>query len=281
MNKAISFLFLFCFSILSSSGQLIVSLEPTKKQYASGEAMNMKLTISNNTGSPVELSGKGNIPWLDLHVSHVQTNGELPQTRFANFPKVNIPSGKSVSRIIDLRFFYDLSHDGYYKAVAVIRPPDLRNLYSSGDALFSVLSGMPIWSQSIKTRNGDRRKYAVCGIVENKKQKIFIQVKDGDTGGPINTVGAGEWLTFFKPQIKIDSLSNLHVLFLKTPTIYCRTTVSPDGARSALVYYQRMAGTQPTLVYGSNGTVDVQGGIPFNPFAKPDKSIRDATQIPR
>lgn len=281
MPKIPSFLILFCLSLLPAFGQLIVSLDPVKKQYASGEAMNMKLTIINNTGSPVELSGKGNIPWLDIHVNLVQNNGELPQTRFANFPKVSIPPGKSVSRIIDLRFFYDLSADGYYKAFAVVRPPDMRNLYSSGEALFSVLSGMPIWSQAITTRNGERRKYAVCGILEDKKQKLFIQVKDGDTGGPINTVGAGEWLTFFKPQVKIDSMSNVHVLFLKTPNIYCRTIVSPKGERSPLIYYKRMAGPQPALVYGPNGTIDVEGGIPFNPFAKETKTIRDATLIPQ
>lgn len=277
---------LICFLLLSLSGiasfgQIIVSLEPLKKQYVSGEAMNMKLTISNNTGAPVSLTGKTNLPWLDIHVNRVQSGEALPQTRFANFQGVTIPSGKSVSRMIDLRYFYDLSSDGFYKAVAVIRPPDMRNLFSSGEALFSVLTGMPIWSQSITAKNGARIKYTVCSIVENKKQKIFVQLKDADTGGSINTVGAGEWLTFVKPQVKIDSESNLHLLFLKTPSIYCRILVSPKGERSALVYYQRMTGPPPTLVYGAGGKIDVQGGIPFNPFAQQKENTRDATIIPQ
>ncbi|MEG2809383.1 MAG: hypothetical protein RR889_01910, partial [Akkermansia sp.] len=224
---------------LPAMSQLMVSMEPTKKQFVNGEPMTMRLTISNNTGKSIKLSGTDTIPWLDIHVERNEGSEALPQTRFANFPNVQIPPGKSVSRRIDLRYFYDFSRDGYYKAIAVVRPPNMRNVYASTRALFSVVSGMPIWSETIATRNNMRCKYSVCGLLEQKKQRMFVQVKDGTSGASINTVGVGEWLSFIKPLCRVDSQTNLHVLFLTTPNIYCQAIVNPKGERVSLNYFKR------------------------------------------
>ena len=59
-------------ALLGASGalaQIYVKVVPEKKTFLSGEAMYMRLTITNNSGVPVELKSREYSSWLDIHVS--------------------------------------------------------------------------------------------------------------------------------------------------------------------------------------------------------------------
>ena len=104
-------------ALMGASGalaQIYVKVVPEKKTFLSGEAMYMRLTITNNSGVPVELKSQEYSSWLDIHVEHSTAGAELPQSKFAMFPPLKVPAGMSVSRKIDLRHFYDLSREGNY-----------------------------------------------------------------------------------------------------------------------------------------------------------------------
>ena len=114
-------------ALLGASGalaQIYVKVVPEKKTFLSGEAMYMRLTITNNSGVPVELKSREYSSWLDIHVEHSTAGAELPQSKFALFPPLKVPAGMSVSRKIDLRHFYDLSREGNYHVQAVVKMPN-------------------------------------------------------------------------------------------------------------------------------------------------------------
>lgn len=116
-------------ALLGASGalaQIYVKVVPEKKTFLSGEAMYMRLTITNNSGVPVELKSREYSSWLDIHVEHSTAGAELPQSKFALFPPLKVPAGMSVSRKIDLRHFYDLSREGNYHVQAVVKCPTRR-----------------------------------------------------------------------------------------------------------------------------------------------------------
>ena len=57
-------------ALLGASGalaQIYVKVVPEKKTFLSGEAMYMRLTITNNSGVPVELKSREYSSWLDFH----------------------------------------------------------------------------------------------------------------------------------------------------------------------------------------------------------------------
>ena len=90
-------------ALLGASGalaQIYVKVVPEKKTFLSGEAMYMRLTITNNSGVPVELKSREYSSWLDIHVEHSTAGTELPQSKFALFPPLKVPAGMSVSRKI-------------------------------------------------------------------------------------------------------------------------------------------------------------------------------------
>lgn len=139
-------------ALLGASGalaQIYVKVVPEKKTFLSGEAMYMRLTITNNSGVPVELKSREYSSWLDIHVEHSTAGAELPQSKFALFPPLKVPAGMSVSRKIDLRHFYDLSREGNYHVQAVVKMPNQKDMFASQKSLFAVRTGTPMWSQTV------------------------------------------------------------------------------------------------------------------------------------
>ena len=68
-------------ALLGASGalaQIYVKVVPEKKTFLSGEAMYMRLTITNNSGVPVELKSREYSSWLDIHVEHSCGGGTPP-----------------------------------------------------------------------------------------------------------------------------------------------------------------------------------------------------------
>ena len=138
-------------ALMGASGalaQIYVKVVPEKKTFLSGEAMYMRLTITNNSGVPVELKSQEYSSWLDIHVEHSTAGAELPQSKFAMFPPLKVPAGMSVSRKIDLRHFYDLSREGNYHVQAVVKMPNQKDMFASQKSLFAVRTGTPMWSQT-------------------------------------------------------------------------------------------------------------------------------------
>ena len=112
MKHVLTFMMLALLGASGALAQIAVKIVPEKKTFLTGEANYMRLTVTNNSGTPVELKSREYSSWLDIHVEHTTGGAMLPQSRFAVFPPLNVPAGMSVSRKIDLRHFYNLSRRG-------------------------------------------------------------------------------------------------------------------------------------------------------------------------
>ena len=183
-------------ALLGASGalaQIYVKVVPEKKTFLSGEAMYMRLTITNNSGVPVELKSREYSSWLDIHVEHSTAGAELPQSKFALFPPLKVPAGMSVSRKIDLRHFYDLSREGNYHVQAVVKMPNQKDMFASQKSLFAVRTGTPMWSQTVAIPSSAKRcTFSICTIAVRGIQKLYVQTKDPDTGVAYNAVCIAE-----------------------------------------------------------------------------------------
>ena len=208
-------------ALLGASGalaQIYVKVVPEKKTFLSGEAMYMRLTITNNSGVPVELKSREYSSWLDIHVEHSTAGAELPQSKFALFPPLKVPAGMSVSRKIDLRHFYDLSREGNYHVQAVVKMPNQKDMFASQKSLFAVRTGTPMWSQTVAIPASAKRcTFSICTIAVRGIQKLYVQTKDPDTGVAYNAVCIGDWLGTTRPQCMVDGKANVHVFFPTTP----------------------------------------------------------------
>ncbi|MFR4223794.1 MAG: hypothetical protein ACLT38_09330 [Akkermansia sp.] len=166
-------------ALLGASGalaQIYVKVVPEKKTFLSGEAMYMRLTITNNSGVPVELKSREYSSWLDIHVEHSTAGAELPQSKFALFPPLKVPAGMSVSRKIDLRHFYDLSREGNYHVQAVVKMPNQKDMFASQKSLFAVRTGTPMWSQTVAIPASAKRcTFSICTIAVRESRNCMCR----------------------------------------------------------------------------------------------------------
>lgn len=269
-------------ALLGASGtlaQIYVKIVPEKKTFLSGEAMYMRLTITNNSGVPVDLKSQEYSSWLDIHVEHSSAGEELPQSRFALFPPLKVPAGMSVSRKIDLRHFYDLSREGNYHAQAVVKMPNQKDMFASQKSLFSVRMGNPMWSQTVAIPASAKRcTFSICTIAVRGIQKLYVQTKDPDTDVPYNAVCIGDWLGTTHPQCMVDGKANVHVFFPTTPMLSAYALINCRGTMEKLRYFKKVVGN-PSMVFLPDGSVRVTGAVPYDPTAKP-KTVPDAADIP-
>ena len=253
-------------ALMGASGalaQIYVKVVPEKKTFLSGEAMYMRLTITNNSGVPVELKSQEYSSWLDIHVEHSTAGAELPQSKFAMFPPLKVPAGMSVPRKIDLRHFYDLSREGNYHVQAVVKMPNQKDMFASQKSLFAVRTGTPMWSQTVAIPSSAKRcTFSICTIAVRGIQKLYVQTKDPDTGVAYNAVCIGDWLGTTRPQCMVDGKANVHVFFPTTPMLGAYSRINYRGTMEKLQYYKKVMGT-PSMVFLPDGRRARDGSRPL------------------
>ncbi len=241
--------------------------------------MYMRLTITNNSGVPVELKSQEYSSWLDIHVEHSTAGAELPQSKFAMFPPLKVPAGMSVSRKIDLRHFYDLSREGNYHVQAVVKMPNQKDMFASQKSLFAVRTGTPMWSQTVAIPSSAKRcTFSICTIAVRGIQKLYVQTKDPDTGVAYNAVCIGDWLGTTRPQCMVDGKANVHVFFphhAHAGRVFPHQLPRNHGKAPIL---QKVMGT-PSMVFLPDGSVRVTGAVHYDPTVQP-KTVPDAADVP-
>lgn len=279
MKHILTVVMLAFLGVSGALAQMTVKIVPEKKTFLSGEGNYMRLTVTNNSGVPVELKSREYSSWLDIHVEHTTGGAILPQSRFAVFPPLKVPAGMSVSRKIDLRHFYDLSREGNYHVQAVVKMPNQKDMFASQKALFSIRNGMPMWSQTVAIPGSVKKcRFSVCTIPERGVQKLYVQSRDPETGVAYNAVCVGDWLGTTRPQCLVDGKANMHVFFPTTPTLGAYARINYRGSMEKLQYYKRLTGT-PTMVFLPDGSVRVTGAVHYDPTVQP-KTVPDASVIP-
>ncbi len=142
MKHVLTFMMLALLGASGALAQIAVKIVPEKKTFLTGEANYMRLTVTNNSGTPVELKSREYSSWLDIHVEHTTGGAMLPQSRFAVFPPLNVPAGMSVSRKIDLRHFYNLSGRNYH-VQAVVKMPNEKDMSPPKGSVFPSVRARP------------------------------------------------------------------------------------------------------------------------------------------
>lgn len=279
MKHVLAFMMLALLGASGALAQIAVKIVPEKKTFLTGEGNYMRLTVTNNSGTPVELKSREYSSWLDIHVEHTTGGAMLPQSRFAVFPPLNVPAGMSVSRKIDLRHFYNLSREGNYHVQAVVKMPNEKDMFASPKALFSIRTGTPTWSQTVGIPGSVKKcKFSVCTIPERGIQKLYIQTRDPETGVAYNAVCVGNWLGTTRPQCLVDGKANMHVFFPTTPTLCAYARINYRGTMEKLQYFKKVMGT-PSMVFLPDGSVRVTGAEHYDPTVQP-KAVPDASVVP-
>lgn len=260
----------------SASSQVTVSLKFPKTSYLHGENVTVGVSITNMSGQDIVFQGNNRESWIDFMVNSGRGVPLTPVGQPA-FGVVKIPAGKTATRSVDLNRLYSLNELGNYSVYAMVRPPGRQGAgFQSQRHLFTVSTAKPYWSQvvGVPGKKGETREYRLIQFTGGRKLMLYIQVADAKTGRAMRTHGLGESLFFRKPTITVDTALTMHVLYLATPEIWGHVRVNPDGEFLGRDLFKNSEYGDPSLIKLQNGTVRVNGGIPYDPKAEAEREAQ-------
>ena len=282
--RSLQTLFL-AFAFASVAGaQLATSLRLGKNQYLAGEPVVASVTVTNHAGRELTFYGDGRTPWLNFILKNGRGEDVMPKAR-ANFGKLVLAPGQSMSREVDLGQFYQLGEPGNFSVSAVVRMPgETTEGSSTNRVLFNQNSGRPYWAQKvgIPGKTGQTREYRLINFSGDRKAQIYAQIIDGRTGQNVRTFLLGDVLMMRKPVATVDGKQRMHVMFLATPSMYVHCQIDLDGKLVDRKIHQRGPSGDPQLLTFADGTVGVSNSIPYDQKAAAEAKakVRKASDRP-
>ena len=118
-------------------------------------------------------------------------------------------------------------------------------------------------SAGATNRPPEVRKYTLQKANYLRAQlRLYVEVSDATESRVFKVVNIGKTVSFSTPEIQLDRLSNLHLVWQSGAAHFTYAVVSPEGALLRQeVYDYASSGPRPRLSMADDGTVTVYGGV--------------------
>ncbi|MDQ3118982.1 MAG: hypothetical protein M3Q89_05360 [Verrucomicrobiota bacterium] len=272
-------LLVFALSLLpagSALGQIQVELRFPRVQYVAYEPVVAIVQITNHAGRDIELRDDKGQRWFGFEVTEDEGRF-LPVSNQNEEPPLQIESGKSVTRKINLTPLYPIPDLGPYHVRANVFFADLNRFFYSASKVFHVGDARAVWQKTVGVPAGlagagGVRTYSVLSNRFPDHTKLYVRVEDKSTGAVYCTYPLGRVIAFDEPQAELDQGNRLHVLHCAAPRTWAYSQVGLNGELLARKTFMETK-TRPRLRRGADGGIAIRGGmldapVPPNPASK-------------
>ncbi|MES2309209.1 MAG: hypothetical protein V4507_10165 [Verrucomicrobiota bacterium] len=240
-------------TLLFASAQIQIGIQLDRDQFLLYEPIPVKLTILNNTGSPLTVSGD----WLSFMVTLPDGSGIRKDNKLTIDP-LQLDSGSRKTITINITPLYSIRDVGQYLLQGVVEIQGVQ--YVTHTVAFNVANGQKIWSES-RPVGGVQRIYSLYRFSPTSTNtQVFIRVEEPDENKVYATYSLGDIVSFIQPEIKFDKEGNLHVLHPKGQGVYQYSRIALSGKLEHTAEYHATSKSRPALTIGEDGLVMVQGG---------------------
>lgn len=277
--KTLLFYFL---TLILSSAQLIVKVQPVKDQFVAHEDVVISLSITNRAGKTMTLRGDNNKNWLSINLKN--QSGEILPYINGNpaFKAVVLPVGQTVEKKFVMNGIYDVTRYGRYSVQANIKlPGDTTNSIPSNSDQFLITAGRTLFSQRVGLPNtANERKIEVIKFNGSKKAAIYVKITNEYNGEVESCKALSTIVPFSDPKGALDKNNSLHLLYLIRPDLYTHVVVSPTGKIVKRSYHKHGAIGDPRLDSFEDGSVQVGNTVPWDPTSDGAGNTRKASERP-
>lgn len=226
----------------------------------------VKIRFDNYTGNTLTFPTSGTKPGLQFDIYDSRGNVVPKREGFADaIAGATFEPAKTFLRNVNLRKLYNLDKGDVYRCRVVLTHPLLSTSYMSKEIMFEVLDppvinkiavGLPLREGDKKIR---KRYYNILIFETDKGAMYFMRIEDDKK--VYKTVPLALKRTNYKPEIRVDMLSHIHILLYSEPTIFDYLVIDYHGTiRKTRKYVAN--GQPPRLVKDPDlGRVAVKGGI--------------------
>lgn len=257
------------------AAQVQVRAEAPRRHWVKGEAIQLKITITNHSGREMLLDNMSGKSWLDVRVSDEAGRTIHPVKRGLYRP-ASVLNGRSISKTINVSAQYNMHRTGKFGLKVGVRIPGQADyIYESNFAFIVIHEGSIVHRRQVGLPSdpSQLREFRVVQLNATGRVQTYAQVFDMKRKLAVRTTYLGETLNFQPPKAGLDSKTHYHILFQNTPVIYTHAEFNPEGQLVAHSRHKRVGAGVPSLISETNGTIVVLGGVPYDPTAEDEAEL--------
>ena len=262
----------FLFAAATAHAQIQVDLSFKRIEYIAHEPILATIKIANNSGRDIELHDDNGQHWFGFEITAGEGRLLAPLDQATAEPPLEIESGKTVTRKVNLTSLYPVHDLGAYHVRANVYFPDLNKFYYSATKVVQVNDARPIWQKTVGVPEGmpgggEMRTYSLLSNRFVDHTSLYVRVENRDSGAVYTTYSLGRVIANDDPQAEIDRANQLHVLHCAAPRTWAYSHVGLNGELLAHSTFLETK-TRPHLRHTSDGAIAVSGGMLDVPVAE-------------
>lgn len=264
-------LILFLLGLASSFAQVDVRIEFRRTLYLIYEPIICTVSVTNRTGKELTLQDTPQQHWFGFEITRGSGNPVPPiNPSYINQP-VQIGSGQTLKRSINLTPLFPLSEFGAYRVRATIYVSELKKFFTSPPLGIEITEGRLLWQETVGIPDGPgSRSISVLAHRLPQTSMLYIRIEDKDAGIVYCTHQLGRFIAFGRSDIELDVLNRVHILQNVAPKSFVYSVIGLNGEVLERQAYQDQ-GTRPVLTKLPDGSMKIAGGTPYDPKAPQPK----------
>ena len=269
--KKSALLLLLIFLTGSVHAQIQVELKLKRLQYIAYEPVLATVAVTNLAGRDIELHNDRGQHWFGFEVSGKDGQPVAPVARLEEEAPLQVESGKTVVRKVNLTPLYGVHDPGSYRVRANIYFADLNKFFYSQGRAFQVINARPVWQATVGVPEGmpgagEVRTYSLLRHRFADHTSLYMRVENKDSGAVYATYSLGRIIAYDEPQKEIDRANQFHVLHCVAPRTWAYSHIGLNGQLLREATFMETK-TRPRLRRTSGGEIAVSGGMRDVPAA--------------
>jgi len=257
--------------------QVTVDLSIKRTIFVAYEPLLATVRITNLTGARLLLADVQSKKWFGFQIETLDGRPIPPSDPDYEIPPIQIEPGDSITRTVNLTQLYPLGDLGSYRIRASVYVAELSSYFTSPPLTVEVTEGRLIWQQTVGVPGGagiagTTRTISLLTHRLEDKTGLYLRIEDKSAGIIYCTHRLGDCISFGKPEIQLDAENGIHILQNNIPREFIYSRVGLDGKILERLTYSAPK-DRPQLVRANDGSVSVQGGIPYDPKASPTPTV--------
>jgi hypothetical protein len=253
--------------------QVLVDLSVRRSIYVAYEPLLATVRIKNLSGNTLLLSDMEGKKWFGFQIETLDGRPIPPNDPNYEIPPMQVPNGQSIAREVNLTQLYPITDPGSYRIRATIHSPEL-GYFSSPPITVEITEGRLLWQQRVGVpaapgESGENtRTISLLSHRLADRTDLYLRIENKASGIVYCTHRLGDYISFGKPDVLLDSVNAIHVLQNSAPRTFIYSKVGLDGKILDRRSYKAPK-DRPFLQRSPDGGVLVVGGVPFDPKAGP------------
>jgi hypothetical protein len=255
-----------------AQAQYLIHLKLEKPTYLAQEPVLATVTVTNRSGADAILGEKNKQSWLSFDVTSPGGTALPPLAATSDEPML-FPAGQTIARQFYITDTHAFSDEGNYSVKATAYHGGSGQYYESNRSLLTVVDVKPMMAPITfgvpqgYDEAGRTRDYVLLSTRDSERTYLYVRLVDVLSKTKMVTKKLGTYSNQADPQVTLDKLNCLHVMFLSAPEIYAYFIIQPDGMVKHKELVKQSETSRPKLYLTGDNSVVMRGGFAYDPAA--------------